>query len=683
MKDDLQNMPEFYDLLDKVWEDTLSDAQAARFEELLKSDPRARRLYLSAINLHGMLAWDIGMQRNPVEQPDGNFSETLVKPIEEVLPSELPQALDMPISAVSTTPTSSGTAPVAPASPLGFLGSAWQGTMAHFDFDKHPARFSYLVASILFVIVGFMASHIYVTTHSAQNVAENNSNQTLPDSSKELPSAINKELPPTPVVVGRIVNTADCKFGVQGAGAETIKSAIKNQKSLVVLGDKLLLASGLMEIAYDTGARVILEGPCTYTIESTSGGFLTVGKLTAKLEKNGKHTDLTSRSPSLPVSKSPSLSFFVRTPTAIVTDLGTEFGVDVSQAGVTETHVFRGKVRLEGSGKIKLQERILLAGQTMRVAPGIAVAATDVPKSDQIHFIREMPAAERARPLDLIGQIDYSDAWTANTSARPGSYLLLKTPESLKLEDCHGNPSRSWVFSAESAMATTPSKNSPAPWQKGLEHGFMECKTDCCLGFEYGLRDDFVVQFDAVQPLEHINVTIGDRPATAGYKVSTSGSLPTEPGYDWQLFSVFFDVVGATHPEVSLFTPSQGAIDAEIHSDIPVPWRWHNYAVQFDLRAKRLTVWVDRQYRGVINLAAIRKKRGDGTWADLPWNNRYVTIGGYSGNGKGGVYIDNFSVGSPREIALPPAVERATSPLPKENDQQTLKNRKSQTLDRQ
>ena len=42
-----------------------------------------------------------------------------------------------------------------------------------------------------------------------------------------------------------------------------------------------------MEITYDTGAKVILQGPVTYEVES-NGGYLAVGKLTGKLEKKGK-----------------------------------------------------------------------------------------------------------------------------------------------------------------------------------------------------------------------------------------------------------------------------------------------------------------------------------------------------------------------------------------------------------
>ena len=46
-----------------------------------------------------------------------------------------------------------------------------------------------------------------------------------------------------------------------------------------------------MEITYDTGAKVILQGPVTYEVESTDGGFLSLGKLTARLEKEGRGSE--------------------------------------------------------------------------------------------------------------------------------------------------------------------------------------------------------------------------------------------------------------------------------------------------------------------------------------------------------------------------------------------------------
>ena len=100
-------------------------------------------------------------------------------------------------------------------------------------------------------------------------------------------------------------------------------------QSLVSLGDKFALASGLMEITYDTGAKVILQGPVTYEVESASGGFLSEGKLLGKV--TGKSAK----------------GFRIETPTAEVVDLGTEFGVDVAKDGTSEIHVLKGLVQTQ------------------------------------------------------------------------------------------------------------------------------------------------------------------------------------------------------------------------------------------------------------------------------------------------------------------------------------------------
>ncbi|MBE3038338.1 MAG: hypothetical protein IMZ62_05960, partial [Chloroflexi bacterium] len=96
-------------------------------------------------------------------------------------------------------------------------------------------------------------------------------------------------LPPAEVViepeiayVGRITGMVDCRLE-EGSGFRVQGSWAANQKSLVALGDKFALASGLMEITYNTGAKVVLQGPCTYEAESAAGGFLSLGKLTAKV----------------------------------------------------------------------------------------------------------------------------------------------------------------------------------------------------------------------------------------------------------------------------------------------------------------------------------------------------------------------------------------------------------------
>ena len=65
------------------------------------------------------------------------------------------------------------------------------------------------------------------------------------------------------------------RVGVRGftGGQKIIQSLIPNPQSLVSLGDKFALASGLMEITYDTGAKVILQGPVTYGWNRPGVGF--------------------------------------------------------------------------------------------------------------------------------------------------------------------------------------------------------------------------------------------------------------------------------------------------------------------------------------------------------------------------------------------------------------------------
>ena len=111
-----------------------------------------------------------------------------------------------------------------------------------------------------------------------------------------------------------------------------------------------------MEITYDTGAKVILQGPVTYEVESKDGGFLSLGKLTAKLDKRSEPANQKSEIRNQKL-------FAVRTPTATITDLGTEFGVEVQNSGCTSAHVFLGVVEVQpaGSGVTSVSRAVRLS----------------------------------------------------------------------------------------------------------------------------------------------------------------------------------------------------------------------------------------------------------------------------------------------------------------------------------
>ena len=176
-----------------------------------------------------------------------------------------------------------------------------------------------------------------------------------PSEEKQVPLG-KRDLPP----VARITGLFDCRW------ADPRTAPIGFDR--VRLGRKYALASGYMEIAYDTGAKVILQGPCVYQVESTTGGYLSLGKLTARVEKKNEvvsgQWSVASEAKSrnhYPLATSHYPLFSVRTPTAIVTDLGTEFGVEVDRSGATRSHVFRGKVELRpadgASSPLSFRER--------------------------------------------------------------------------------------------------------------------------------------------------------------------------------------------------------------------------------------------------------------------------------------------------------------------------------------
>ncbi|MBN1393943.1 MAG: FecR domain-containing protein, partial [Pirellulales bacterium] len=190
--------------------------------------------------------------------------------------------------------------------------------------------FSYMAASVIVCLMLLGAWAYKISHHRDLGVVAGSLGSTTSGPSDQ----------PELVFVGRITGMKDCHWA--DADTQTIVGAS------VPLGRKYALSSGLMEITYQSGARVILEGPCTYKLESSAGGFLERGKLTANVRTQNSKLKTQSAEPSLLSSLSSPL-FSVRTPTAVVTDLGTEFGVEVAENGDTTSHVFQGSVKVQAT----------------------------------------------------------------------------------------------------------------------------------------------------------------------------------------------------------------------------------------------------------------------------------------------------------------------------------------------
>jgi len=376
----LQQREKIYDLLDQLFDEQLDAADHHQLSVLLESNDEALDIYLSEMNRHASLAWDwsVGVEGDSVE--GGVASE------EEVASGQW-------LVAGASGPKSQIPNPQSPIpNPLPTIVLDDSSVPPHLSplpfYISHPFIFSNLFA-LLVIGLGALGAWFYQVDIPRPTARVERS----AISSGKSPSVERLTF------IGQITGMVDVKWADESTAA--------SGGARVPLGRKYALTSGLMEITYDTGARVILQGPVTYEVDSRAGGFLSVGKLTAKLEKkplasSGRPSEKVAGQPlvasgqwsvaseanpksQIPNPQSlipnPSSSFAVRTPTAVVTDLGTEFGVVVQPSGQIQTIVFQGVVEVQqhtGGSATSTKQRVS-AGQvamTGKHGPQI-IAATN------------------------------------------------------------------------------------------------------------------------------------------------------------------------------------------------------------------------------------------------------------------------------------------------------------------
>lgn len=143
----------------------------------------------------------------------------------------------------------------------------------------------------------------------------------------------------------------------------------------LVAGQTLALKRGLAEVRFRSGARVVLEGPASFRVNTGNGSYLESGSLVAKVPAEA-------------------VGFTVGTPSATIVDRGTELGVAVQGGLGSEIHVFAGRVEVRPvdpsrPGNLPIE---LVAGQTFRVrlAADRQPEIVEVPKASR-QFVRAMP----------------------------------------------------------------------------------------------------------------------------------------------------------------------------------------------------------------------------------------------------------------------------------------------------
>jgi hypothetical protein len=354
-------------LVELMCDGVISPTERDRLESMLEGSCDAQLYYVAYLDLHAQMQWLMRDEKHgAIDAGDNQFGLRDA----EAGPTDVPHSAAIIPQSSFACYSSSATYP--------FIGSA---------------VFSYSIAALILGL-GLLLAQAWKLSENPQFAAG--------PAAGSLPLA-------THAIVGRITGMVDCRF------AKASKTEDQRPKT-VSLGDKLDLASGLLEITYETGARVILQGPVAYEVESPAGGFLSVGRLTAKLDGNAKRGTLNAK---LPGSSSAFIvqpsAFVVRTPTAVVTDLGTEFGVEVDKHGTTTSQVFRGAVRVQpvaANGRMLPNGCILRENESAWVDAGRAQRrVVMVPGSSATDFVREIPR-RTIKVLDLVDVVAGGDGFS-------------------------------------------------------------------------------------------------------------------------------------------------------------------------------------------------------------------------------------------------------------------------------
>jgi hypothetical protein len=336
------------ELLDALSEGTLDAVGMQELDARAQSDPHVHTLLIAYLELDGYLRWEFGTGLNQPEK--------------------------VPAIEVAQAPkTVTSVAPLAPPVAVPVVGVFERLSTAL----GQPVFWSIFATSIAFAgYVAFISWNILGT--ETQGVRLEARGAVGPQATSFESQASNLQ----PAYVSSSDNAKWHKPPRAG-----LPAANAADRSTIANGEPLVLASGAAELKLRQGVTLVIEGPAEWTIDGNNRATLTRGKLLATVPKRA-------------------IGFVVKTPTTEIVDLGTEFGVEVSEQGETRTHVFRGEIRLDQSvvaSATAAKSITLTAGQAVRVDRSGSTTFIEPLASTPAQFIRPPAAAAEVKfnPAEL------------------------------------------------------------------------------------------------------------------------------------------------------------------------------------------------------------------------------------------------------------------------------------------
>jgi hypothetical protein len=247
----------------------------------------------------------------------------------------------------------------------------------------------------------------------------------------------------------------------------------------------------------------------------------------------------------------------------------------------------------------------------------------------------------------LISSLDYADTFTGTPDggapARP-YVAALQATLAYNVERDFGNPSRrmtgGYSFASDGvgnpgfvdgvpAYPGNPIANDNTSGS-GSGTGFSQTGGGVDYGLAYGLRSQYIVQVDAVQVADRIDITTGPQKGT----IFAANSL-----------SVFFRRSGSSN-EIGLFNGTTETPTGLTTGTLT--GQWNNYAVKFDQVNKTVEVFVNEVSRGKLDLTTF----AGGIYQNF--SNAAVGAGAGLAGGENRTWTDNLQVGGTSALVQSP-----------------------------
>ena len=167
-----------------------------------------------------------------------------------------------------------------------------------------------------------------------------------------------------------------------------------------VTAGRFELSRGVVSLDFSSGARMSVDGPARIEVIDEMGVVLHRGVVTATIPESA-------------------VGFVVDTPSAHVVDLGTSFGVSVSDEGLTDVCVFDGEVEVSATpkGQSKETPHLLKEGEAVRAGGG-GTKSIDSVDYDASRFETAWPV--NSGVLQTTGSMRFV---TPGPDFHPGNYV--------------------------------------------------------------------------------------------------------------------------------------------------------------------------------------------------------------------------------------------------------------------